>query len=158
MAISHHTPYQLETTISAWGPKARGLIWVEGWYGVWYENSHTTDYLFIVHFFFLTSLPILYHMWSQRHVCRELQMGWYGFFAQAIKPYHPCDPLSYLFSLHKNEMCLKAMLVSYIQNKSSAKWGIIRPWQVKRCSTKTGSCIIQSSGYKLQVEIQKKKK
>ena len=34
-------------------------------------------------------------------------------------------------------------------NKSSAKWGIIRPWQVKRCSTKTGSCIIQCSGYKL---------
>ena len=38
-------------------------------------------------------------------------------------------------------------------NKSSAKQDIIRPWQVKRCSTKTGSCIIQCSGYK-----QKKKK
>ena len=43
-------------------------------------------------------------------------------------------------------------------NKSSAKRGIIRPWQVKRCSTKTGSCIIQCFGYKLYVELQKKKK
>ena len=34
-------------------------------------------------------------------------------------------------------------------NKSSAKWGIIRLWQVIRCSTLTGSCIIQCSGYKL---------
>ena len=34
-------------------------------------------------------------------------------------------------------------------NKSSAKRGIIRPWQVIRCSTLTASCIIQCSGYKL---------
>ena len=43
-------------------------------------------------------------------------------------------------------------------DKNSAKRGIIRPWQVKRCSTKTGSCIIQCSGYKLSAITKKKKK
>ena len=40
-------------------------------------------------------------------------------------------------------------------NKSSAKRGIICLWQVKRWSTKTASCIIQCSGYKLLVKLQK---
>ena len=39
--------------------------------------------------------------------------------------------------------------IIYFLNKSSAKRGIIRPCQVIRCSTLTGSCIIQCSGYKL---------
>ena len=43
--FSYHTPYQPETPISARGPKVRGLIWVEGWYGVWYENCHIIIYL-----------------------------------------------------------------------------------------------------------------
>ena len=32
-------------------------------------------------------------------------------------------------------------MVQHKNNKSSAKRGIIRPWQVKRCSTKTGSAV-----------------
>ena len=45
--INPRLPYQPETPVSAWGPKARGLIresradmGVEGWYRVWYENCH----------------------------------------------------------------------------------------------------------------------
>ena len=37
-------------------------------------------------------------------------------------------------------------------NKSSAKRGIIRPWQVKRCSTKTGSGMILAI-FDLQVTL-----
>ena len=149
MAILHHTPYQLETTISAWGPKAWGLIWVEGWYGVRYENSHTTDYLFIVHFFFSNNFAYFISYVESNACLPRAPNGAIWVFCPSNKAVSPMWPTIIPFSLHKNEMCLKAMLVSYIQNKSSAKRGIIRPWQVKRCSTKTGSCIIQSSGYKL---------
>ena len=40
-----YTPYQPWTPISARGPQALGLIWVFGWYGVWYENCHIIIYL-----------------------------------------------------------------------------------------------------------------
>ena len=59
-----------------------------------------------------------------------------------ISTSHP--DASYQFS---NQLALWFRKIS--ENKSSAKRGIICPWQEKRCSTKSGSCIIQCSGYKL---------
>ena len=56
--------------------------------------------------------------------------------------------------LAKTKMLSAAVVITQLwadsaDNKSSAKRGIIHPWQVIRCSAKTGSCIIQCSGYKL---------
>ena len=107
--FSYHTPYQPETPICARGPKARGLIWVDGWYGVWYENCHIVIYLSYI--FFLTSLPIWYGMRSHTSVLLERRVlridrrvlrmcltaecsecdDRFFFFAPAKKPFHPRD-------------------------------------------------------------------
>ena len=84
--FSYHTPYQPETPIWAPGPKARGLIWAEGWYGVWYENCQIIIYLSYI---FLSYKFAISPMWT------------------IITP----------FALLKGDMCLKAMLVSHMQNE-----------------------------------------
>ena len=38
--FSYHMSYQPEMPILAQGPNVRRLIWVEGWYGMWYEKCH----------------------------------------------------------------------------------------------------------------------
>ena len=37
--------YQPETPILVQRPQSRGLIWVEDWYGMWYEKCHIITYL-----------------------------------------------------------------------------------------------------------------
>ena len=97
---------------------------------VWKLPYHN---LFIIHFSFW-QVYLFDIICSQRQDLRVLWMWWYGFLAQAKKPYHPCDlaiwvfclcknavsptwPIITPFALHKSDMCLKAMLVSHMQNE-----------------------------------------
>ena len=51
--FSYHMPYQPETTILA-----RALIWVEGWYGMWYEKCH----IIICGYYLLFLLFVLFYV------------------------------------------------------------------------------------------------
>jgi hypothetical protein len=59
--IWHVSPSAAETPILAQEPNARGLIWVEGWYGMWYEKCHIITYLSYFHasFFIFVRRPLL---------------------------------------------------------------------------------------------------
>jgi hypothetical protein len=50
--------YQPETPILAQGPNPRGLIWVEGWCGMWYEKCHIITYLSY------TSMRLSSYLWE----------------------------------------------------------------------------------------------
>ena len=112
MAIFISYPMSTQDPISARGLKARGLIWVKGWYGVWYENCHIIIYLsYMFSFWQVCLFGIVCGVKGKTAECSECDdMGflhrqksrithmtwWYGFFALAKKPYHPRDPLSHL--------------------------------------------------------------
>ena len=56
--FSYHMSYQPETPILPHGPKARELIWVEGWYGMWHEKCHIITYLSY------TSMRLSSYLWE----------------------------------------------------------------------------------------------
>jgi hypothetical protein len=64
---------QPETPILAQGSKARGLIWVEGRYGMWYEKCHIIAYLSY------TSMRLSSYLW-ELIVFRNgfNHVGWFG--------------------------------------------------------------------------------
>ena len=132
------SPYQPVTPIST-----RGLIRVDGWYGIWYENSH----IIIYHSFFFLIRPrvclfdIIYRVKGKTAKCSECGMFFCFLFLPRQKnnslfPIFPCDwwyeffcldtsflprqkkpyhpgPIITLFALHISDVCLKAMFVSH---------------------------------------------
>ena len=104
-----------------------------GWYGVGYENCHIIIYLsYIFSFWEVCLIDIVCGVKGKTAECSEC--GDMFFFARAKKPYHPRDleiwvfcpckkavsptwPIFTPFALHNSDMCLKAMLVSHMQNE-----------------------------------------
>ena len=110
-----------------------------GWYGsrvdlgtmIWKLPYHN---LFIIHFSFwqVCLFDIVCGVRGNTAECSEC--GDMGFLPKQKKPYHPYDlviwvflqskkalssmlPIITPFALHKSDMCLKAMLVSHMQNE-----------------------------------------
>ena len=130
--FSYHTPYQPKTPISARGSKARGLIWVEGWYGVWHENCHIIIYLSYVFLSDKFASLISYAeskarppnvpnvvLWAfcPDKKSRITHVTWWYCFFLSRKAVSPTWPIITPFALHKSDMCLKAVLVSHMQNE-----------------------------------------
>ena len=133
-------PYPISTQNTHISPRTD--MGVSGWYGVWYENYHIVIYLSYI--FLLTSLPIWYGMRSDTSVLLErrvlrmcstaecskcgdmvfwpgkkaVSLTWPGDmgFLHVQKAVSPTWPIITPFALHKSDLCLKAMLVSHMQN------------------------------------------
>jgi hypothetical protein len=80
-----HITYQPETAILAQGPKARGLIWVEGWYSMWYEKCHIITYLSY------NSMRLSSYVW-ELIVFRNgfNHVGWFGIWRNNVILYLRC--------------------------------------------------------------------
>jgi hypothetical protein len=63
--FSYHMSYQHETPILA-----RGLIWVEGWYCMWYEKYHIITYLSY------TSMSLSSYFWEL--IVFRNHVAWFG--------------------------------------------------------------------------------
>ena len=113
-------------------PSAEGRR-VEGWYGVWYENCHIIIYLSYIFLSDKFAYLILYAESKARPPSAPNVVIWV-LCSSKKKPYHPHDlmiwgfcqgkktvspkwPIITPFALPKSGMCLKAMLVSHMQNE-----------------------------------------
>jgi hypothetical protein len=74
--FSYHMSYQPETPILAQGPETRGLIWVEGWYGMWYEKCHIITYLSY------TSMRLSSFLWEL--IVFRNHVAWFGIWCNNV--------------------------------------------------------------------------
>ena len=74
--FSYHMSYQPESPILAQGPKARGVIWVEGWYGMWYEKCHIITYLSY------TTMRLSSYLWEL--IVFRNHVAWFGIWCNNV--------------------------------------------------------------------------
>ena len=135
--------YPISTRDTHISPRAEGPLAdmdVEGWYGVWYENCHIIIYLSYIFLSDKFAYLISYAESKARppsapNVVICFFFFFFFFFLHGQKSYHPRDlviwvflpgqkkavsptwPIITPFALHKGDMCLKAVLVSHMQNE-----------------------------------------